>query len=231
MTVRIKDWSKFQHFKDRRPPWVKLYRDLLDDIEWFELDPEAAKALVMLWLIASETEGQLPDVKKLSFRLRLSEKDVNRVISKLSHWLEHDDIKPISERCHTDDETIPLARSRETETEKRRGETEGVRAGFDEFWASYPKRRSRGQAEKAWDKLNPSLETVQEILQAVEVARASDDWQREGGRFIPHPGTWLNAKGWMDSQEVNGHQATEWWARAGFGSKEAAQRSGIMEPA
>jgi hypothetical protein len=31
MTYRVKDWTKFQHFKDRRPPWIKLYRDILDN--------------------------------------------------------------------------------------------------------------------------------------------------------------------------------------------------------
>ena len=51
--MKIKNWSQFQHFKDRRPPWIKLYRDILDDIEWHELDAKSAKVLVMLWLIAS----------------------------------------------------------------------------------------------------------------------------------------------------------------------------------
>jgi hypothetical protein len=66
--MQIKNWKKFQHFKDRKPPWVKLYRDLLDDIEWFELDPKAAKVLVMLWLIASEDDGNIPTAKQLAFR-------------------------------------------------------------------------------------------------------------------------------------------------------------------
>jgi hypothetical protein len=53
---------------------VKLYRDLLDDMEWHQLEPRAAKALVMLWLIASENDGQLPEAKTLAFRLRTTER-------------------------------------------------------------------------------------------------------------------------------------------------------------
>ena len=68
MTYKIKNWNKFQHFKDRRPPWVKLYRDLLDDLEWFELDPVSSKNLINLWLIASEYDGCLPSIEILSFR-------------------------------------------------------------------------------------------------------------------------------------------------------------------
>ena len=119
--MRIKNWLKFQHFKDRRPPWVKLYRDILDDIEWHELDPQAAKVLVMLWLIASEDDGNLPDIKKLAFRLRMTEKQTSDCIFKLSHWVEQDDIKPISTRYQDD----RLETETETETEREKeGETE-----------------------------------------------------------------------------------------------------------
>lgn len=114
--MRIKNWSKFQHFKDRRPPWVKLYRDILDDIEWHELDPQAAKVLVMLWLIASEDDGNLPDIKKLAFRLRMTEKQTSDCIFKLSHWVEQEDIKPISTRYQDD----RLETETETETEREK---------------------------------------------------------------------------------------------------------------
>ena len=113
--MKIKNWSKFQHFKDRKPPWVKLYRDLLDDIEWHELDPKAAKVLVMLWLIASEDEGSIPPNKQLAFRLRMSEKETEVCISKLFHWLEQDDNNLISTRYQND---APETET-ETETEKK----------------------------------------------------------------------------------------------------------------
>lgn len=109
--MQIKNWKKFQHFKDRKPPWVKLYRDLLDDIEWFELDPKAAKVLTMLWLIASEDDGNIPTTKQLAFRLRMSEKETEVCISKLSHWLIQDDNTTISTRYQDD------APETETETE------------------------------------------------------------------------------------------------------------------
>jgi hypothetical protein len=110
--MKIKNWNKFQHFKDRKPPWVKLYRDVLDDIEWFELDPLASKVLVMCWLIASEDDGKLPLAKTLAFRLRMTEKQTIDCLNKLSHWLEQDDINTISKQYQTD------SLETETETEK-----------------------------------------------------------------------------------------------------------------
>ena len=112
--MKIKNWSQFQHFKDRRPPWIKLYRDILDDIEWHNLDAQASKVLVMCWLIASENDGRLPDIKTLAFRLRMSEKNTSESIIKLSHWLEHDDINVISQRYQDDSPET------ETETETKR---------------------------------------------------------------------------------------------------------------
>ena len=117
--MQIRNWSKFQHFKDRKPPWVKLYRDVLDDLEWHELDPLASKVLVMCWLIASEDEGRLPNTKTLAFRLRMTEKQTIDCINKLSHWLEQDDIDLISERYQSDS----LETETETETKKEKKAT------------------------------------------------------------------------------------------------------------
>jgi hypothetical protein len=113
--MRIKNYKKFQHFKDRKPPWVKLYRDILDDLEWHELDPKASKVLVMLWLIASEDEGNIPPIKQLAFRLRMSEKETEVCIIKLSHWLEQDDINEISTGYQSD--SVETERETEKETE------------------------------------------------------------------------------------------------------------------
>ena len=38
--LRIKNWAEFQHYRTRRPPWIKLHRGLLDDYAWHCL-PEA----------------------------------------------------------------------------------------------------------------------------------------------------------------------------------------------
>ena len=111
--MRIKNWKKFQHFRDRKPPWIKLYRDLLDDREWHNLEPKASKMLVMLWLLASENDGELPDHETIAFRLRLSVQQVKHDISKLSQWLEQSDINVISTGYQDD----PLETEGETETE------------------------------------------------------------------------------------------------------------------
>ena len=95
-------------------------------------------------------------------------------------------------------------------------------SGFEQFWSAYPRKRNKGAAWKAWKVLKPVDALVTEILQALEVARTSDDWRREGGRFIPYPASWLNAHGWEDEHEVNIVPLPESAGRQGESARVAA---------
>lgn len=68
-------------------------------------------------------------------------------------------------------------------------------AGFDEFWAAYPRRVGRGKAEESWRKMKPPLDVC---IKTLTWQKKSTDWNKENGKFIPHPTTWLNQKRWMD---------------------------------
>lgn len=69
---------------------------------------------------------------------------------------------------------------------------------FAEFWKAYPKKKNKGDAEKAWKKIKPTADLVNLLLQSIQTAKNSDDWKKENGQFIPYPASWLNAKGWED---------------------------------
>lgn len=134
--MRVKNWNEFQHFKDRTPPWIKLYRYLLDDPDWHELSDRDAKLLIMIWLVASEDKnkkGNLPDLKKLAFRLRISPSELETVLGRLNNWIIQDDIKVISGRYQDD---APEERRGETETEERQRRGEGKSQQlFDEIYS------------------------------------------------------------------------------------------------
>lgn len=190
--MRIKNWEEFQHFKDRTPPWIKLYRYLLDDPEWHELSGEDAKTLVMLWLIASEDkamEGNLPSLKTLAFRLRTSEDKLKQSLAKLSQWLIHDDISVIS-ICHQAD--APEERQRQ----RQRQSVSDI--SFDQFYKAYPKKKNKGDAEKAWKVAKPDIELV---LSALSWQKLQPDWIKEKGKFVPYPASYIRAKGWLDEKE------------------------------
>lgn len=72
---------------------------------------------------------------------------------------------------------------------------------FDRFWSAYPNKKSKGRAKKAWAKIKPSEQLVETMLESIERAKTSFDWQKSGGQYIPHPATWLNDEGWESEYE------------------------------
>lgn len=86
----------------------------------------------------------------------------------------------------------------ETSVKKRQS---FAQTSFSEFWEKYPKKKSKGTAKKAWAKINPGKKLFQSIIRGLEQAIRSKDWEKENGKYIPYPATWLNAEGWEDEDE------------------------------
>ena len=57
---KIKDWDEKQHYRDRAPPWIKLYNHLLDDYEFGSLQDASKLHLMLIWLLASRNNNKLP---------------------------------------------------------------------------------------------------------------------------------------------------------------------------
>lgn len=71
-------------------------------------------------------------------------------------------------------------------------------ADFDRFWALYPRKTSKLDAMKAWQKAI-TMETPENILIALAHQRKHrESWHRDGGQFIPYPASWLRAGGFWD---------------------------------
>lgn len=67
---------------------------------------------------------------------------------------------------------------------------------FERFYTAYPRKRSRKQAERAFAKLKPDESLVDRMISAIEKAKSSGRW--DDIEYIPYPGTWLRAQGWLD---------------------------------
>ena len=73
---------------------------------------------------------------------------------------------------------------------------------FEVFWQRYPKKAGKDAAFRAWKskKREGHLPAMPVLLDAIDNAMRTDQWQRDGGQYIPHPATWLNQGRWMDEQ-------------------------------
>lgn len=79
-------------------------------------------------------------------------------------------------------------------------------SAFDAFWNAYPKKKDKVRARATFDKLNITDELLKKILTAIDEQKKSEDWQKENGRFIPYPATWLNGHRWEDEINVTPYQ-------------------------
>lgn len=76
---------------------------------------------------------------------------------------------------------------------------------FSMFWSKYPRKVAKADALKAFTKIikvQPDVEVFMATLMAsLEWWKGQQSWMKDGGKFIPHPATWLNRGNWEDSKE------------------------------
>lgn len=82
-------------------------------------------------------------------------------------------------------------------TELRERFTE-MRTRFERFWESYPKKSGKDAAWAEFQKRNPGDDLTDSMIAAVHEQRASAQWRKDGGQFIPNPRTWLHQGRWQD---------------------------------
>ncbi len=124
--LSVRNWGRYQHYKHRRPPWVKLYTDMLHDEELRGLSHTTRLLWVLLLLLSGEFANAIPNdseriaawtgipaaacregIETLLKGRWLSEKQTKRSASKSAS-------KPASKSASA---TAPTETERETETE------------------------------------------------------------------------------------------------------------------
>lgn len=73
---------------------------------------------------------------------------------------------------------------------------------FDKFWKLYPRKVNKKKAKDKFFRICKDENTFNAIMRGLKKQMKSVEWQNEGGKYIPHPTTWLNGERWLD--EVDG---------------------------
>lgn len=93
-TLSVRNWEKFQGYKRRGPPWIKLHVGLLENYEFYELPERLGLVVILLWLLASRTDNQFPDDAdwlSQAIHLPLEDADIEALVG--AKWLlrQHND--------------------------------------------------------------------------------------------------------------------------------------------
>ncbi len=103
--------------------------------------------------------------------------------------------------------------ARETKT-RRQVKPKADDALFNAFWNAYPKKMSRMKARESFDRLNPDGDLTRQMIDAVNRWKVTDQWQKNGGQFVPYPATWLNQRRWEDEppeDEISAEERHRRW--------------------
>jgi hypothetical protein len=117
MGYRVKNWKSFQHYKTRRPPWIRLHRSLLENPKFMRL-PNDSKVLAMLfWLIASENKdpksGAIDDDHDdIAYRLHMTPEKLAQ------------DLKPLIDKGFIEVDSAMLAGCQQNSASETETETE-----------------------------------------------------------------------------------------------------------
>ncbi len=100
-------------------------------------------------------------------------------------------------------------------------------ASFEDWWAIYPRRVAKKDAEKAW-----RVMTEAQKFSALEsLPTHVRYWQLAGKEkeFLPYPATWLRGERWEDELEMPVAKKIEdaWWA-SNEGIQRKAREVGII---
>jgi hypothetical protein len=220
---RVKNWEKFQHYKHRRPPWIKLHEALLDDYDFTRLDDTEKAHLMMIWLIAGNMDNKIPlDIEWLRRKIGATcEINADKLLA--DGWIELLPETKLSVATHKHSASTMLARCKqsampetetetETETERERNfcpetktdSSRGLKI-FEPSILDFPcdgKEKTWSLTESQvseWSGLFPSLNIINQSRLALAWVTASPE-RRKTSKGMPR-----FLVGWFTRSQNNGH--------------------------
>ena len=122
----VKNFDQLQHYKNRSPPWIKLYHDLLDNYAFSNLPDSAKSHLILIWLLASRNNNYLPQNSAwIENRVNATEKVDLEILFKAGFLVnidvEKDASKPLASCKQVAPQPVPPAEKRREEKRRANG--------------------------------------------------------------------------------------------------------------
>jgi hypothetical protein len=211
--IKIKNWQRFQSYKDRKPPWIRLQRTLLDNYSFHRMSANARALLPMLWLLASENSdpksGQIDlTFDEIAFRLRQNINDLKKAVNEMAHAdfveLNHECNESVTKPYSNRIQTVTPETETETETEtdislcrKKNLRHTPLNSSFDFFLASLKKSNAY-----------PGLDIEREVAKMKNWLALPQNAKRKlTQRFVVN---WLNRIDIGEAPKTNQQIAEEW---------------------
>ena len=201
--IKIKDWEKHQHYKDRNPPWIKLQNQLLTDYEFSRLSDASKLQLILLWLLASQLDNKIPaDEAWIQSNIKTKAKVNLKPLKDLGFIDLYQDASGCVQDACLEGET-----EAEKEREKRQKNSRAKKSEYSKyflsFWDIYCRKEDKKSAYKAWCKL---LDEGVDVVEVIEGAKRYAQFCKEDGKELKHiklPATFLNGACYENTYNTN----------------------------
>ncbi len=190
---RIRNWAKFQHYKDRNPPWIKLHVEILSSADWVMLDDASKLLAIVCMIIGAKDHGCITAdsqyIKRVAYLNRTPD---------FKALVECGFLEPIADASNCEQEQANVRPEKEAEQSREREEKNIAQpraSRFGEFWTVCPKKVGKGKAQSLFDRAckTNSPDLISAAMQRYAASRAGEDPQ-----YTKHPTTWLSQKCWED---------------------------------
>lgn len=101
------------------------------------------------------------------------------------------------ENCNTEKEK-EIEKDKEIYTRAGARTREDTDQRFEQFWTAYPRKVGKPKAKQAFEKAVKDEETFEAVMEGLRRYKRTEQWNRDGIEFVPHPTTWLNQRRWED---------------------------------
>lgn len=199
--LRLREWAKYQHYRNRNPPWIKLHGELLGSFTWVTLDDDGRLLAMVCMLLAARTGNKIP-----------LDRDY---IQRAAYMVKRPDIRPLvdcgfAEIIDDGPETIedkPVIAVPKVEQELALASDSDMLANSQKCLPRV-RGRVRDREEKEKDGVHPTL------LEVIEYCKERNN--------TVDPEKWLayyEANGWYVGRNKmkSWRSAVRYWERNGFG--------------
>lgn len=78
---------------------------------------------------------------------------------------------------------------------------------FQDFWGIYPNKTQKKKAEEKWNRLKVEVQDL--ILKDLPERIKGEKWQKDGGKYVEMPTTYLNGERWNDEIKKSNSDSIE----------------------
>jgi hypothetical protein len=192
---KIKNWEKFQHYKDRNPPWIKLHCELMHSEDWVVLSDASKLLLIVCMMVGSKDQGNVPNnpayIKRVGYLDKLPDFKPLLECGFLIEVLA-DDTYCNQSVAPSVSVSVSLSVSDSVVKDSKLNRKED----FEKLWAAWqPYDMGKGNKAKAADSFSKTMGLVN-LSTLIERAGQYTEHCKRTRCKTQHVVTWLNQRGW-----------------------------------